>query len=139
MNINLFELYKSFDKILFIHVNSPIAFLKPINNEEFNMSIPDGATTLQTGSYLSSVTALATSAVSTITSTVKSCFNSAINGMTFVAGGTCAAVKKGITFTATLCAANPKTTKVALAAVALVGAAYAGRSYYPTLKSMISK
>jgi hypothetical protein len=106
------------------------------------MSIPEGASVLSTGSYFSSATSMAAVAVSTITSAVKTCFNSAMNGMTFIAGGTCSAVKKGITFTATLCAAHPKITKVGLVGVALVGvtyAAYASRSYYPTLKNMISK
>ncbi len=77
--------------------------------------------------------------MSTVASACKTCFQAAVSGLTLA----CAAVKKGITFTATVCAANPKiakVSKVGLAALLLVGVtAYATRSYYQPMLGKVVK
>lgn len=103
------------------------------------MSVADSSALSTSGSYFSGIASAASSAASTVISAGQAGFNSAINGISFIAGGVCSTVKQGITFSATVCAANPRITKVAIASVALVAAAYAGRSYLPTFGKTVSQ
>lgn len=99
------------------------------------MSIPETESLLS----FSTLTGCASSAVSAVTSTGKACVHAAISGLTALAGGVSATLKKGIAFTATVHNAHPKISKAGLAAIGLVGAAYALHRSYPAIKKMLSK
>ncbi len=97
------------------------------------MSIPEDSFSLST------LTGYAASAMSAVTSTGKACAFATINGLTSIAGGVSAGVKKAAALTATVHNAHPKITKTGLAAIGLVGAAYALHRSYPAIKKMLSK
>lgn len=77
-------------------------------------------------------------AASSLGSAVTTCFSSAMKGISSVAGAISSAASRGITFSASVVSAHPKISKAAVGALLLVGAAYAGRAYYP-MKGSISK
>ena len=83
------------------------------------------------GSFFSGASSMASSALSSAAGLATSCFKGVVNGASYVANGSCSAVKNGISYSASTCAAYPKTAKVALGAIALAGAAVLARKYLP--------
>jgi hypothetical protein len=103
------------------------------------MSVADTLDSISKSSFFSNTMSAVNSAVTSVASVATTCFSSAMNGISVVAGSISSATCRAITFSASVVSAHPKISKAAVGALALIGAAYVGRGYYPAFKATISK